>query len=399
MALGLLLLLCGVMQWVRAQEFTVNWEHVPVQIAPDSGISMRYGMIPLSHAVKYHGYYFLKLNMHYQKENPTKWWDESILVAVSEKDKTSREVALPDEFNGTMSHTADLFVRNDTLWLKSSLSYRKSENHSGYYLDESNWTWKYDQEVSDLAFEDDRYWVFGRQHVRFIEKQTTWEANTAKGWLQMEPANRQYDRFGMPTRILHANGRYYYVHRYQVRTRRDDMPPGGRIRRNTMINDPMLTDVFNYYHDGYYTENYIDKDSILYDVTYKKPKYSHSTYQVDYGDGDTVFDGAFCVDNQIYLVVSVPQKTFIACLDNNRLTTVTDFGQHFEIEPSTLQISTLNQQNMKPDCSLLIYYAKYGSKRCGLIDIEGNTVKVIHFDFPSQNLGSYPPVHFRSTPN
>lgn len=76
-----------------------------------------------------------------------------------------------------------------------------------------------------------------------------------------------------------------------------------------------------------------------------------------------------------------------------------DFGQHFEIEPSTLQISTLNQQNMKPDCSLLIYNAKYGSKRCGLIDIEGNTVKVIHFDFPSQNLGSYPPVHFRSTPN
>lgn len=92
MALGLLLLLCGVMQWVRAQEFTVNWEHVPVQIAPDSGISMRYGMTPLSHAVKYHGYYFLKLNMHYQKENPTKWWDESILVAVSEKDKTSRDI-------------------------------------------------------------------------------------------------------------------------------------------------------------------------------------------------------------------------------------------------------------------------------------------------------------------
>lgn len=400
MTLALLLLLCGVAQGVRAQQFTVDWEHVPVQITPDSGITMRYDMTPLSHAVKYHGYYFLKLNVHYLENNPTKWWDESILVAVSEKEKISRKVVLPDEFNGSMSHTADLFVRNDTLWLKSSLSYRKSENHSGYYLDESNWTWKYEQEVSDLAFEDDRYWVFGRLHVRFIEKQTTWEANTSNGWLQMEPINRQYDRFGMPTRILHTNGRYYFVHRCQVRSRRDDLPPGGRIRRNTMINDPILMDAINYYYDGYYTEDYIDKDSILYDVTNGKSTYRYSNYYVDgYRHGDTVFDGAFSVDNRIYLVVSAPLKTFIARLDNSRLTPVVDLGQHFEIDPSALQISTLNQQNMKPECCLLIFNAKSGSLEGGLIDIEGTTVKVIHFDFPPQNLGSYPPKHFRSTPN
>lgn len=397
--LTLLVLLSGVLQGVRAQQFSVDWEHIPVIIAPDSGITMRYDMTPLSHAVKYHGYYFLKLNVHYLKENPTKWWDESILVTVSEKDNTSRGVDLPDEFNGSMSHTADLFVRNDTLWLKSSLSYRKSENHSGYYLDESNWTWKYEPEVSDLAFEDDRYWVFGQQHVRFIEKQTTLEANTANGWLQLEPVNRQYDRFGMPTRILHTDGQYYFVHRCQVRSRHDDLPPGGRIRRNTMINDPILMDAINYYYDGYYTEDYIDKDSILYDVTKRKSIYRYSTYYVDgYGHGDTVFDGAFCVDNRIYLVVSVPHKTFIARLENNRMTTVVDFGRHFEIEPSALQISTLNQQNMKPDCCLLIFNAKYGSLEGGLVDIEGTTVKVIHFDFPPQNLGSYPPAHFRSTP-
>ena len=398
--LALLLLLCGVAQGVRAQQFTVDWEHIPVQITPDSGITMRYDMTPLSHAVEYHGYYFLKLNVHYLEENPTKWWDESILVAVSEKDKTSRGVDLPDEFNGSVSHTADLFVRNDTLWLKSSLSYRKSENHSGYYLDESNWTWKYEPEVSDLAFEDDRYWVLGQQHVRFMEKQTTCEANTANGWLQLEPVNRQYDRFGIPTRVLHTNGQYCFVHRCQVRSRRDDMPPGGRIRRNTMINDPILLDGFEYnYRSGCYTDDYIDKDSILYDVTKRKLTYRYSNYYVDgYGHGDTVFDGAFCVDNRIYLVVSVPQKTFIARLENNRLTSVVDFGRHFEIEPSALQISTLNQQNMKPDCCLLIFNAKYGSLECGLIDIEDTTVKVIHFDFPSQYLGSYPPVHFRSTP-
>ena len=356
MTLALLLLLCGVAQGVRAQEFTVHREYSPIQITPDSGITMRYDMTPLSHAVKYHGYYFLKLNVHYLENNPTKWWDESILVAVSEKEKISRKVVLPDEFNGSMSHTADLCVRNDTLWLKSSLSYRKSENHSGYYLDESNWTWKYEQEVSDLAFEDDRYWVFGQQHVRFIEKQTTLEANTANGWLQLEPINRQYDRFGMPTRILHTNGRYYFVHRCQVRSRRDDLPPGGRIRRNTMINDPILMDAINYYYDGYYTEDYIDKDSILYDVTNGKSTYRYSNYYVDgYGHGDTVFDGAFSVDNRIYLVVSAPLKTFIARLDNSRLTPVVDLGQHFEIDPSALQISTLNQQNMKPECCLLIF--------------------------------------------
>ena len=400
-ALVLMLLLCGALQGVRAQEFTVDSDHIPVKITPDSGITMRYDMTPLYHAVKYHGYYFLKLHVHCLGENPTKYWDESILVALSEKDKTSRKVAMPDEFNGSMSHTADLFVRNDTLWLKSSLSYRKSENHSGYYFDESNWTWKYEQEVSDLAFEDDRYWVFGRQYVRFIEKQTTWEANTSNGWLQMEPINIQYDRFGMPTRILHSDGQYYFVHRCQVRTRQDDLSPGGRIRRNTMINDPILSDVYkNTYLDGHYIEDYIDKDSILYDVTKRKSTYRYSNYYVDgYGHGDTVFDGAFCVDNLIYLVVSVPHKTFIARLDNSRLTPVVDFGRHFEIAPSALQISTLNRQNMEPDKCLLIFNAKYGSSECGLIDIDGTTVKVVHFDFPSQNLGTYPPVHSISTPN
>lgn len=66
-----------------------------------------------------------------------------------------------------------------------------------------------------------------------------------------------------------------------------------------MISDPILSDVYkNTYHDGHYIEDYIDKDSILYDVTKRKSTYRYSNYYVDgYGHGDTVFDGAFCVDN------------------------------------------------------------------------------------------------------
>ena len=63
-----------------------------------------------------------------------------------------------------------------------------------------------------------------------------------------------------------------------------------------------------------------------------------------------------------------------------------------------LKVSTLNQLNMKSDCCLLDFNAKTGPEGSGIIDIEGLKVKIIYFDFPSQNIGSYPSKSFRSTP-
>ena len=130
--------------------------------------------------------------VHCHRESPSQWWDGAVLVAVSEADGSSRKVELPDTFGGTMSYTADLFVRNDTLWLRFSVPYRDYETPCGCFFDETHWTWHYVREVSELAFEDDRYWAAGRYHIRFTEKKTTWETNTSNGWLQMEPGNRQF---------------------------------------------------------------------------------------------------------------------------------------------------------------------------------------------------------------
>ena len=90
--LTLAVVLCGFVLEVRAQQFTVERKHVPILIVPDSGVSMVYDdMWPLKHSVKYHGYYFLKLEVHCHRENPSQWWDGAVLVAVSETDGSSRK--------------------------------------------------------------------------------------------------------------------------------------------------------------------------------------------------------------------------------------------------------------------------------------------------------------------
>lgn len=399
--LVLAVLLCGFVLNGHAQQFNIERKHIPIQIESDSGVTMVYKMSPLSHSVKYHGYYFLKLFVNYHKENPSQWWDGAILVAVSEKYGTSHKVKLPDKFNGSMSYTADLFVRNDTLWLKSSVSYREFETPCGYFFDETQWTWHYVQEVSELAFEDNRYWAAGQQQIRFTEKQITWETNTANGWSQMEPVNKQYDRKGRPIRILNTDGYYYFVHRCQIRKCREDFSLGGRRRRNTMLRDPMCAEIPNFrFPDGYYIDNYPNNDTIVYDVTSGTSSYDYSSYYMDgYEYGDTLFEGAFCVDNRIYLIVSTPKHTFIARLDNNILTPLSDFGHRYYCNESILKISTLNQLNMRPDCCLLEFNAKSSPEGSGIIDIEGSLVKILYFDFPPQHLGSYPSEHFISTPN
>ena len=118
-----------------------------------------------------------------------------------------------------------------------------------------------------------------------------------------------------------------------------------------------------------------------------------------YEHGDTILEGAFCVDTRIYLIVSIPTNTFIARLDNNSLTSVASFGCHYHFNDPIRKISTLNQLNMRPDCCLLDFNAQTGPEGSGIIDIEGLKVKIIYFDFPSQNIGSYPSKSFISTPN
>ena len=295
-------------------------------------------------------------------------------------------------------------VSTDTIMV-----YFNSENGVSSYT--TTWLSEHSVQYQGCFYEDDRYQVkFVLGGLHFTEKQLTWEAKTSNGSLQMEPVYRQYKRYGKPIRILKNEGKYYFIHRCQIRELREDLHPGGRVYSTTLFSDPKVRDMFESWSDkGYFTETYLDEARIVIDMTidikYGRPNgfvkhvtpithYSKNGVKSDTiisdkasscykycctdGDrhGDMVFEGAFCVNGEIYTVVNTPQNTYIARLDGDSLTMVADLGQHFLFNNPLKNLYLISRQNMSANCCLLEFNSKYGN---GVIDIEDTTVRIRYF--------------------
>ena len=379
------LILCGMVSKAHAQQFTVSIDTIAVALPPEEGVVYHYhDIIPLSNVVKHHGYYFLKLNVRCEDRNKPseygdgiKWWDGSILVAVAEDGSSARKIELPSEFDEALSSSYDMFVKDDIVWIKSMKKYDNYywplDVHPGYSLDETTWTWHYEKEVSDVAYEDDRYWVKGQYGRLFVEKQLTFEANTSNGFLQMEPVNKQYERFGKPIRILKTGGEYYFVDYYQIRVLNENSQPGKRVRHTNLALNPVYTDLHYFRVQQDVTENYDDETKVLYNM-----RTNTRYYFDDWGHLDTIFVGAFYVNEKIYTLVSGCQNMFIAQVDGNKLIPVVDFEQPMCRDRRVRPGSYINQLSMNPNCCLLKFVSR-NQKDCGVIDIEDTIVKIHYF--------------------
>jgi len=383
-ALALVMILCGMVPNLRAQQFTVSTDTINVYFNSDKDTHFQNKFWRLERAVKYHGYYFLKFGDYCYYDFD---WDNAIVVAVPEMDGPVKNMALPEDFNRTFTITYDMFVRDNLLYVKSLDKYNSDlwpDIQPGYFLNETNWTWQRVQNVSDIAYEDDRYQVKVGCGLLFVEKQLTWEANTSNGSLQMEPVYKQYKRYGEPIRILKNDGKYYFIHRCQIRELGEAQHPGGRVYRTAIFRDPAVRELFDGCrfcgeNDGYFAEDYIDEAQIVNDVTSYRASSSHNYYYIDgIRHGDTIFEGAFCVDDHVYVVVNTPQTTYIARLDGDSLTMVTDLGQHFECIDPLQKSRPINRLSMSPNCCLLEFNSKDG-RSSGVIDIEDTTVRIRYF--------------------
>lgn len=384
-------ILCGMVSKAHAQQFTISIDTIAVVLPPEEGVICHYhDIIPLSNVVKHHGYYFLKLDVRCEDRNkPSRygdditWWDGSILVAVSEDGSSARRIELPSEFDKALSSSYDMFVRDDIVWIKSvekyDYRYWPMDIHSGYSLDETTWTWHYEKEVSDVAYEDDRYWVKGQYGELFVEKQVTFEANTSNGGLQMEPVNKQYKRFGKPIRILKAGGKYYFVDYYQIRVLNENSQPGERVRRTNLALNPVYTDLHYFRAQQEISEDYDEETTVLYNMR------TNTRYYFNNGGYDTIIVGAFCVNEKIYTLVSGYQNIFIAQVDGNKLIPVVDFEQPMCRDRIVRPTSFINQLSMSPNRCLLKFVSS-NQKDCGVLDIEDTTVK-IHYFYLANNDG------------
>ena len=154
----------------------------------------------------------------------------------------------------------------------------------------------------------------------FVEKNTTWYPETKNGWLQMEPVNRPYlNHFGR-SRIIKGASQYYFI---RNNGRIDSLPLNrpGEIGYMDVLGDVFGCETKNSFSPR---EKWVFESDM--DLSLRRLYYSYGSCRIGYREPiqDYICRTAFCVNNQLYLVVSGRDKTFIAQMVN---------GEIREIEP------------------------------------------------------------------
>lgn len=304
-----MLLLLAVRPARAQQRFVVKYDTVSLNgISPASGLSVS---CSLGQIRKYRDYYF-----GIYTEQKRFGLSEKTLLAISIRDGISRPIEYPEDIEDNWSY--GLFVRNDVLYLGSS-----SDNKS-YCFDYDNWQWRRAPYVSVYWYEDENYYVVprykGGSDMLFVEKNTTWYPETKNGWLQMEPVNRPYlNHFGR-SRIIKGASQYYFI---RNNGRIDSLPLNrpGEIGYMDVLGDVFGCETKNSFSPR---EKWVFESDM--DLSLRRLYYSYGSCRIGYREPiqDYICRTAFCVNNQLYLVVSGRDKTFIAQMVN---------GEIREIEP------------------------------------------------------------------
>ena len=183
-------------------------------------------------------------------------------------------------------------------------------------------------------YEDDRYTVIyesawhpeGGGNVIFEEKETSWYPVTKNGWLQYEPVHRRYLCDGAPGRIVRTDSAYYLVYPDRVFSFDIGENPGQIGYLNELPNNDI-----DWMKEKWYYPNKIGN-------TLNKQEFNGTVVlhgcqigrKYHYQKPDTCIEQAFCVDNQVYCIVTTPETTSIEQVDNGRFERVADLGRRFD---------------------------------------------------------------------
>ena len=316
---------------VRAQQFSLTTDTVALNII---GNGLPWASTEIETAVKYHDHYFLLLRVY----DGYRTFDTVLTVSIEGKEVISANMHLQ---YGDWQH-GHLFVRNDTLYRINDFYLNPP---SGYFFDEKSWSWIYLPYIDEIVYEDEDYVVrkehiYGKSYwksICFTEKRGSFYMETKNGWPQMEPNHRRYILRNPPERIVRHDDTYYFIYHNRVGTVNVQERPGQELRK-TAFPDIVLGDKadVHQWHNGYYTLNDSDDVKLLFDLR----KEMKSVAQLH---------DAFCVNGQMYYVVSSSQGTSIMQYIDNHLEEVLSFG---EFVPSSLTsyISYLNRHIAENQC-------------------------------------------------
>ena len=341
-ALALLVMLCGWLPGVQAQQFKVVEDTVMINaadyISPISDFTMKW-------ATKYRGYYFcIFLEQHIYGY----WISKHRLLVISENGKDIVEVSLPKDFQ--RNYYGDLFVRHDTLYLRP---YQHCDEQRGYYFDMDVWQWVPVEVISNVIYDDDLYNVatidvgewgsytwFMEKKVSYVDTRYStpqissdiWESSTSitvkPNYPEIKETVRQYIMPGKLSRIIKKDSVYYFIRGSKVDTL-ISLKGKAQMCENNHTYEAVVRDGYKYL---YSLGSWKSPDSLS---TAPVPTLFHFTGREDKDNWwgkksyDTVFSNAFLTNGDIYYLVNTKKKTYIAQLEDGKLLNRFDFGHRY----------------------------------------------------------------------
>ena len=288
--------------------------------------------VTLSAATKYHGHYIV---MFYEElHDGTSFKRFLHILAISTADHSIKTIKTDIDGNFDMNSRDEMFVRNDSLLIKSY--YSKGNNYC-IATSGDEWHMKKIPAVSDQAYEDDTYRVnytdFGEfgEYLSFIEKKNSVEhAFHSRG-----------------VKIFKMSDGYYMCGLYGI----------------SFISDPSEGSVINI------------RDMREYPASLPAKRYDILKGRIGkFGLGpkiDTTYHAAFLHNGTIHLLASNRSDTYIERFDGKNVHKVWSMGRKL---PSWVNTSVfdLNRQN---DGALCWYNGK--ENHCGIVDIERDSIRII----------------------
>ncbi len=359
-----MLLLLAVRPARGQQRFTVIQDTVSVN---DLALYNKLSKYYLTDIRKYRDYYFCVLH----ESSKFEYNAQQTLLAVSVKDGCSKTVGFPEDYDPLCR--LNLLIWNNVLYLKCS---DYNDNTRNYRFDYDQWQWLPVPPIPDFFYEDENYYVVPRygNDMLFVEKNTTWYPETKNGWLQMEPVKRPYlNHFGK-CRIIRTKDHYLFIHRGKI----DSLPvdrPGDPGHTNT------LGDVFGEESMFYPTDKWVFEGDPVRRRHCLGCGCSIGNHR--YSQTDTVFHNAFYVNGQLFFIVTVSGRTFIAQSENGKLQVVQPLLQdNHKIMDPDLDNRDLN---CAPNYCHLRFTANgardYRTRNSGTIDVEDTTVYIRYFTY------------------
>lgn len=247
-------------------------------------------------------------------------------------------------------------VRNDSLL---SIDHRRKESRSnyGFCLDPLTWSWDsvpgltlgsfYEDDDYSLIFDDHGEWGY---YTSFISKAT----------------GQDYVWYMFPKRFFRFGDRYFnlcptVLQWVEEPTKGVEHP--GQFRR--LEYEKSRANTF---------ANAWDNEENGWELFFY-----FSTNCESYTEIYTMFLNAFVVDEELYVVTSAPEETYISCYRNDSLQKVMGFGQHFDFEGYVRDWNVSDHQYLPRNEALLWFYA--GDQTLGIMDIVNFDIHVTYVKF------------------